>query len=178
MKKELVFVLFVLFPFLLFSQKYEHNRPGIGINLGFEGYNGLIIGTEFSYPIARSLFINGRLRSPASSIFGDDLQEKYNYYDKPINYYVSSIGLGYLKRISNKVDFSFGLQYQYKYYWSSPEYLHLKNEKSIIFPFDIIFHINKKFSIKTGFSPTFNLNNSRRRFRFCVDPHLTFNLKF
>ncbi len=176
MKNKLVIVLFVLTPFMLLSQEFSHNRTSIGLNLGFHGDKGLIVGTELSVPISKRFFINGRVKTSLSSLGN---YEDFPYLLKPTPYITSSIGLGYVKEISNKIDFKFGIQYQYKKYWNGDGYYHSDNQNSIILPFDIVFHINKRFAIKAGFSPKFNLKSSASdRFRFCSDPHLSFTYKF
>ncbi|HHH53754.1 MAG TPA: hypothetical protein ENK91_08860 [Bacteroidetes bacterium] len=176
MKKKLVFVLFIFIPVLLFSQEFEHNRPAIGLNLGFDESLGIIAGGELSYPISKNYYINGKIRTPLSSLF--DIQNDFGPYYKPLNYTSYSLGLGYLQKISSKFDLSFGLQYQYIKHTNFTNFFHLENEKNIILPIDLIFHINNRFAIKAGFSPTINLIGRNNRFRLCADPHVTFNLKF
>ncbi len=178
MKKKLVIVLFVLTPFMLFSQEFSHNRTSIGLNMGYNEYEGLIVGTELSVPISKRFFINGRIKTSMGSLITEN-DYGFQFYLRPTPYITSSIGLGYVKKISNKIDFNFGVQYQYKKYWNSAGFYHSENQNSIILPFDIVFHVNKRFAIKAGFSPKFNLKHSgSRRFRFCSDPHLSFTYKF
>jgi len=177
MKKKLVFVLFALTPLLLFSQGFDHNRPSIGLNMGYNGYNGLIVGTEIAYPITKKLFVDARMKTPLENLFG---KPEYNVFiGYAVNAFTSySLGLGYRKKISDKFDFTFGLQYKYKTYKNDEKALYRDDEKSIILPFEIVYHINKRFAFKAGFTPSFILNRKHDRFKFCGDTHLSFVYKF
>jgi len=164
-------------PFFVFSQYSGHNRPSFGISLGYKDIGGIIMGAEVSYPITKSIFIDARIQSPVQFLLPTN--DNYGYHElNPSLFSTYSIGLGYVKPLNQKVDFTFGLNFQVKRYSNKIVRGYVKNQKSIILPFEIVLHINKRLAIKTGFSPYINLTSKLKRIKFCSDPHLTFDYKF